>query len=210
MSLAKQQTGKRPPSVHSLTGNDSRPLRDGDDANDDDVEGEESEATEETSDEDGDTTRVEFSELGEEDQRKLLEYAYDDILAASLNGVICDVRRAEVLRRSPCQICFTKRCHTHNPRPGFDILGLPLGDKETAQQKVKCDNCQGYYPAQRFAPHLEKCLGIGGRVNSRSSSRMPGNERASASPHNFTFDSDNESLASIGEKRGNPPSATKR
>jgi hypothetical protein len=49
--------------------------------------------------------------------------------------------------------------------PGFDIFGQPLAKKYTFE--CKCPRCHRLLAASRFAPHLEKCMGMG-----RNSSRI--------------------------------------
>ncbi|KAG0338564.1 hypothetical protein BG000_003767 [Podila horticola] len=55
---------------------------------------------------------------------------------------------------------------------------------KTNTQAYDCVHCQRSFPAQRYAPHLEKCLGLAGRASSRvASRRMGAGERAgSGSP----------------------------
>jgi hypothetical protein len=51
---------------------------------------------------------------------------------------------------------------------GKDIFG---NDKFTPMnENYPCDNCKKSFPGSRFAPHLEKCLGMG-RSSSRVASR---------------------------------------
>ena len=50
---------------------------------------------------------------------------------------------------------------------GLDVFGLPPSKK---QYDCICPNCQRNMAASRFAPHLEKCMGMG-RLSSRIASR---------------------------------------
>ena len=52
--------------------------------------------------------------------------------------------------------------------PGLDIFGQPPSIKK--QYECVCPNCQRTLAASRFAPHLEKCMGMG-RISSRIASR---------------------------------------
>ena len=45
-------------------------------------------------------------------------------------------------------------------KPGIDIFG---NNPTQTTEKLKCLNCNQSYPANRYAPHLEKCLGLGRR-----------------------------------------------
>jgi len=49
-------------------------------------------------------------------------------------------------------------------RPGVDVFGNPPAKK---QLECICPHCQRNLAASRFAPHLEKCMGMG-----RNSSRI--------------------------------------
>ena len=52
-------------------------------------------------------------------------------------------------------------------RPGVDVLGQVQTKKN---YECVCPNCQRNLAASRFAPHLEKCMGMG-RNSSRIASR---------------------------------------
>ncbi|KAF9333437.1 Ataxin-7-like protein 3 [Podila minutissima] len=67
-------------------------------------------------------------------------------------------------------------------RAGLDIFGQ--NPQSNSTQAYDCVHCQRSFPAQRYAPHLEKCLGLAGRASSRvASRRMGAGERAgSGSP----------------------------
>lgn len=54
-------------------------------------------------------------------------------------------------------------------RAGHDIFGQHI-DGSVADTKFECPNCKRTVVASRYAPHLEKCMGIG--RNSRNSSRI--------------------------------------
>lgn len=49
--------------------------------------------------------------------------------------------------------------------PGLDIYGQKV--EKAASESFPCNNCQQTVVASRFAPHLEKCMGMG-----RNSSRL--------------------------------------
>ncbi|KAI8915296.1 hypothetical protein DFJ77DRAFT_462055 [Powellomyces hirtus] len=139
-----------------------------------------------------------YAGLSEEQKAEVISLTYEDMLFECALEIAFEAHREEKLARSVCQVCHT-RCLQFVETPGLDLFGLPIGDKNAVQEKFQCYKCNTWYPAQRYAPHLEKCLGFGGRTNSRSSSRRPGNERASASP--LGADSDTESVGSAAERR---------
>ncbi|KAJ3272785.1 hypothetical protein HK104_004402 [Borealophlyctis nickersoniae] len=76
--------------------------------------------------------------------------------------------------------------------PGIDIFGTTSSQNS---EKYECENCHSMYPTLRYVPHLEKCLGLGGRQSSRVQRQRNagGNDRASPSP--FPNDSDEDSVA---------------
>lgn len=82
------------------------------------------------------------------------------------------------------------RCKHYIKRPGLDVWGknytvnnLPSYD---------CVNCQKTIASTRYAPHLEKCLGLSGRQSSRVASRRMGSSPFSSddnhSPDNDIYD----------------------
>ncbi|KAG9065329.1 hypothetical protein KI688_002654 [Linnemannia hyalina] len=74
-----------------------------------------------------------------------------------------------------------KNMRTVLVRAGQDIFGQ--NPQPSNSQTFDCVHCQRSFPAQRYAPHLEKCLGLAGRSSSRAASRRMGAERAgSGSP----------------------------
>lgn len=58
--------------------------------------------------------------------------------------------------------------------PGLDIFGVPVSKKYDFN--CKCPTCHRSLAAQRFAPHLEKCMGMG-----RNSSRIANRRLAAGS-----------------------------
>ncbi|KAH3692154.1 ataxin-7-like protein 3 [Dreissena polymorpha] len=61
----------------------------------------------------------------------------------------------------------SQREHAIVDEPGVDVFGNPPARK---QLECVCPNCQRNLAASRFAPHLEKCMGMG-RNSSRIASR---------------------------------------
>lgn len=84
---------------------------------------------------------------------------------------------------------YISRCKHYIKRPGLDVWGknytvnnLPSYD---------CVNCQKTIASTRYAPHLEKCLGLAGRQSSRVASRRIGGSPFS-SDDNHSPDSDHD------------------
>ncbi|KAF9213330.1 Ataxin-7-like protein 3 [Podila verticillata] len=69
-------------------------------------------------------------------------------------------------------------------RAGLDIFGQ--NPQSNSTQAYDCVHCQRSFPAQRYAPHLEKCLGLAGRASSRVASRRMGTGERAGSGSPFT------------------------
>ncbi|KAF9115126.1 Ataxin-7-like protein 3 [Mortierella sp. AM989] len=110
-----------------------------------------------------------------------------EILGELLDEVVLDVV-AETHRdvknmRSNCPVCKTK-CRNYVARAGVDIFGQ--NPQANNSQTYDCVHCQRSFPAQRYAPHLEKCLGLSGRSSSRAASRRMGASERAGSGSPFT------------------------
>mmetsp|Transcript_26452 Transcript_26452/g.37243 ORF Transcript_26452/g.37243 Transcript_26452/m.37243 type:complete len:268 (-) Transcript_26452:20-823(-) len=70
-------------------------------------------------------------------------------------------------------------------KPGHDIFGHTQSDMQNTNECFTCVNCSRIVVASRYAPHLEKCMGLG-----RSSSRIATKRLAVAAKHpkNNEFD----------------------
>ncbi|KAF9278840.1 hypothetical protein BGZ68_008328, partial [Mortierella alpina] len=110
-----------------------------------------------------------------------------EILGELLDELILDVaveaHRDVKNMRSNCPICKTK-CRSYVVRPGVDIFGQNPQPNNTHQ--YECVHCQRSFPAQRYAPHLEKCLGLSGRTSSRTANRRMGTGERAGSGSPFT------------------------
>ncbi|POG67430.1 hypothetical protein GLOIN_2v1647784 [Rhizophagus irregularis DAOM 181602=DAOM 197198] len=73
-------------------------------------------------------------------------------------------------------------------QPGLDIFGNR--PQQNDSPKFECVNCKRPYPSKRYAPHLEKCLGLAGRSSSRVANLKIGNDRNPSSPYT-TLSEDN-------------------
>ncbi|KAG1142876.1 hypothetical protein G6F37_000435 [Rhizopus arrhizus] len=78
------------------------------------------------------------------------------------------------------------RCKHYVRQPGVDIWGKSY--TVNSLPSYECVNCQKSIASTRYAPHLEKCLGLAGRQSSRVASRRMN----TASP----FSSDDNNTAS--------------
>lgn len=69
-------------------------------------------------------------------------------------------------------------------RPGYDVWGKSYTVNNLPS--YDCVNCQKTIASTRYAPHLEKCLGLSGRQSSRvASRRMGGNSPSFSSDDNI-------------------------
>ncbi|KAJ3149530.1 Ataxin-7-like protein 3 [Geranomyces michiganensis] len=123
-----------------------------------------------------------FNSLTEEQKMAMINDTYEELLFSATLDVAFDAHRERI------------------DQAGLDIFGTPIGDKSMLQDRFLCFKCNVMFPAQRYAPHLEKCLGFGGRSNSRSSSRRPGMDRAAGSPLGADSDAESSSLGSRKRK----------
>lgn len=82
--------------------------------------------------------------------------------------------------------------------PGVDIFGNPLTKKYNFE--CECPKCHRTLAASRFAPHLEKCMGMG-----RNSSRIASRRLAAAS--NNANNNSNNSNNSSNDSNKNPSQA---
>ncbi|KFH65244.1 hypothetical protein MVEG_08725 [Podila verticillata NRRL 6337] len=110
-----------------------------------------------------------------------------EILSELLDEIVLDVvsesHREVKNMRSICPICKTK-CRNYVVRAGLDIFGQ--NPQSNSTQAYDCVHCQRSFPAQRYAPHLEKCLGLAGRASSRVASRRMGTGERAGSGSPFT------------------------
>ncbi|CAG8447054.1 8644_t:CDS:10 [Acaulospora morrowiae] len=97
-----------------------------------------------------------------------------DLLDECTLDVIFEVHRETKLAASICQIYVALL-------PGLDIFGNH--PQSNNSPTFECVHCQRPYPSKRYAPHLEKCMGLAGRSSSRVANLRMGNERNSSSPH---------------------------
>ncbi|OBZ87182.1 Ataxin-7-like protein 3 [Choanephora cucurbitarum] len=110
----------------------------------------------------------------------------EDLIDECISDVLFDVHRDIKREKAVCQICQTK-CKHYVKRPGCDIWGKNYTVNNLPS--YECVNCQKSIASTRYAPHLEKCLGLSGRQSSRVASRRIG----TGSP---SFSSDDNAIGS--------------
>ncbi|CAG8789235.1 22684_t:CDS:2, partial [Racocetra persica] len=111
-----------------------------------------------------------------------------DLLDECTLDVIFEAHREAKLSSSICQICNTE-CRSFVVQPGMDIFGNhpQLNNPPT----FECVNCQRPYPSKRYAPHLEKCMGLAGRSSSRVANLRLSSEGNPSSPYTPVYSEDN-------------------
>ena len=70
------------------------------------------------------------------------------------------------MSRKVCPTCHVK-CRHFKREPGLDIYGKSSTQLANVPQ-IPCSRCMRSVTATRFASHLEKCMGMGGRASSRA------------------------------------------
>jgi hypothetical protein len=81
-------------------------------------------------------------------------------------------------------------------RPGYDVWGKSYTVNNLPS--YDCVNCQKTIASTRYAPHLEKCLGLSGRQSSRVASRRMGGNSPSFSSDDNMMTPDDDRLHSPG------------
>jgi len=83
----------------------------------------------------------------------------------------------------------------------LDIFGNH--PQQNDSPKFECVNCKRPFPSKRYAPHLEKCLGLAGRSSSRVANLKIGNDRNPLSPYTpYSEDQSDSDGGEYIEKKG--------
>ncbi|KAG0166669.1 hypothetical protein DFQ28_009911 [Apophysomyces sp. BC1034] len=123
-----------------------------------------------------------------------------DLIDECIQDVLFEAHRDIKQSNAICQICQT-RCRSYVAQPGFDIFGSSYNVGNLPS--YDCVNCHKTIAASRYAPHLEKCLGLAGRQSSRVATRRLG---SSPIPSN----SSDDNLGSISDPDNSYSSDRKR
>ncbi|KAI9004905.1 hypothetical protein CLU79DRAFT_782130 [Phycomyces nitens] len=107
---------------------------------------------------------------------------FGDLIDECIYDVLSKVHRDTKRALETCQLCQTK-CRSYVVRPNTDIFGNHYNVNNLPS--YKCMNCDNTIASTRYAPHLEKCLGLAGRQSSRVASRRLG---SSPNPSNASDD----------------------
>ncbi|KAI8621111.1 hypothetical protein BC830DRAFT_1095878 [Chytriomyces sp. MP71] len=85
---------------------------------------------------------------------------FENILEQCIYELVYEAHREDKQASSACQICL-KKCRCYVVKPSLDIFGN--APTPATLEKLKCIKCSTLFPTNRYAAHLEKCLGLGGR-----------------------------------------------
>ncbi|KAI8885469.1 hypothetical protein K501DRAFT_215655 [Backusella circina FSU 941] len=96
-----------------------------------------------------------------------------DLIDECMHDVLFDTHRDLKQENLICQICQSK-CRHYVKRQGYDVWGKSYTVNNLPS--YECVNCQKTIASTRYAPHLEKCLGLAGRQSSRVASRRMGGQ----------------------------------
>ncbi|KAJ1970069.1 Ataxin-7-like protein 3 [Dimargaris xerosporica] len=96
---------------------------------------------------------------------------FNELVDLCIFEVAIEVHKESKLAGLPCPIL---------DRPGLDIFGNDPS-KVASSEMYLCTSCQRSYPASRYAHHLEKCLGLSSRRQSRRAGVQ--GERTTGSPY---------------------------
>ena len=97
----------------------------------------------------------------------ILQELVDDSVFAV---VIEEHRKIKLGLHCPTKLVVRKDCSAAPPQglvdvPGYDVFGLQPA--KVAGEAFPCPNCASMRHPSKFAPHLEKCMGMGGRESRR-------------------------------------------
>ncbi|CAJ0870555.1 11462_t:CDS:10 [Entrophospora sp. SA101] len=104
-----------------------------------------------------------------------------DLLDECTLDILLETHREAKLAASVCQLCNTE-CRSFVSQPGLDIFGNNP-QPNNSPPTFECVSCRRTFPSKRYAPHLEKCMGLAGRSSSRVANLRLGTDRNPSSPY---------------------------
>uniref|UniRef100_A0A2M4AZU5 SAGA-associated factor 11 homolog n=2 Tax=Anopheles triannulatus TaxID=58253 RepID=A0A2M4AZU5_9DIPT len=135
-----------------------------------------------------------------ETREKAANYLYESLVDETVLGVVYEVHHAYKTGSGAAVdgVPEDSKPYTIVDLPDMDVFGSSYTKKGI---ECICPNCNRPVAAGRFAPHLEKCMGMG-RNSSRIASRRIANTRDAGSGNYFGGEEDDEDDADwSGEKR---------
>ncbi|XP_055626846.1 SAGA-associated factor 11 homolog isoform X2 [Toxorhynchites rutilus septentrionalis] len=131
-------------------------------------------------------------------REKAANYLLDSLIDEAILGVVFEMHHALKTGTNAAIEGQPEDCEPYTivDLPDMDVFGFSNSKKAI---DCSCPNCNRIVAASRFAPHLEKCMGMG-RNSSRIASRRIANTRDGG--NYFGADEDDEDDADwSGEKR---------
>ncbi|KXS10173.1 hypothetical protein M427DRAFT_189269 [Gonapodya prolifera JEL478] len=123
---------------------------------------------------------------------------FDDLLEECIFELALSVTRDARLASRPCQVCG-KNCRDISHNRSFH-------QRVDTLEPIVCPECGRQHGAQKFAQHLEKCLGLGPRGTRQAArdaaSRFTSDVGRPASPYaEWSSDSGSEGSTETGKRR---------
>ncbi|KAI3633234.1 hypothetical protein MIR68_008772 [Amoeboaphelidium protococcarum] len=125
----------------------------------------------------------------------------DDMLKREMMDVVFDVHKDYKILHSQCKDCKSTCLLQTQNSDGYDIFGNTEQSVMNSMSMSECLSCNKNFPSQRFAQHLEKCLGF---VNGRTA-RSNGIRKQHQSLYADEISLSQSSLNDSNRKRKNPP-----
>ncbi|XP_071497924.1 ataxin-7-like protein 3 [Diadema antillarum] len=131
-----------------------------------------------------------FADTGQyepdEEEQELAEELWTELIDEMTLGLCFDVHRSVKLGLMIMDDMTEEAQQEYEivDQPGLDVFGQPLIKKHL---ECVCPNCHRNLAASRFAPHLEKCMGMG-----RNSSRLASKRIAIANTAKLDSDEDDD------------------
>eukprot|EP01094_Clydonella_sp_ATCC50884_P011431 TRINITY_DN2120_c0_g2_i1.p1 TRINITY_DN2120_c0_g2~~TRINITY_DN2120_c0_g2_i1.p1 ORF type:complete len:472 (+),score=139.82 TRINITY_DN2120_c0_g2_i1:153-1568(+) len=148
---------------------------------------------------------------------------YSELLAIVVRTVCIEQHKSARLGR----LCLSCKHSCSDPldEGGLDIFGQPVRKSGSAAMEklmtLKCVNCSWTVAPSRYAPHLEKCMGLGRNssrlasqrlqnISSSSSSSSSSSEPSRNAGMDVADDSDDEEYTEGGDNRRSSKSKSKK
>ncbi|KAJ1928016.1 Ataxin-7-like protein 3 [Tieghemiomyces parasiticus] len=106
---------------------------------------------------------------------------YAELIDQYIFETVIEAHKDQKISGLPCGICHT-RCQCFVTKPGLDIFGNDPS-KIPATETYLCTSCQRQYPAARYAPHLEKCMGLSSRRQPSRRAAAQSDRGSASSPY---------------------------
>lgn len=126
------------------------------------------------------------------DQKAVLDTVIEELIDEVSLGLCFEIHRAckvGSLFLSSLDDTVSDTEYAIVDRPGVDVLGQVPSKKN---YECVCPNCQRHLAASRFAPHLEKCMGMGRNSSRIASRRIANNQKHGSEESGQEDENDND------------------